>query len=98
VEKMTGMSAAQMTRLIGAFLDQGVVRAAPYQGHHLKSRYTAEDIALLAEVDRAHERLSGPAMRRVPAAGVQQHGAKRYEWLAKISVAHPDNFASQRAV
>ncbi len=34
VEKVTGMSAAQTTRLIRAFLDHGVVRAAPYQRHH----------------------------------------------------------------
>ena len=31
VEKVTGMSAAQTTRLIRAFLDTGVVRAALYQ-------------------------------------------------------------------
>jgi len=65
VEKMTGMSASQTTRLIRRFLDHGVVRIAPYQRHSFQARYTAEDIALLAEVDRVHERLSGPATRRI---------------------------------
>ena len=37
VEKMTGMSAAQMTRLIRGFLDNGVVRAAPYERHRFSS-------------------------------------------------------------
>lgn len=33
--------------------------------HRFSSRYTAEDIVLLAEVDRTHERLGGPATRRI---------------------------------
>lgn len=88
VEKVTGMSRSQATRLIRAFLDQGVVRATPYQRHGFRIRYTAEDIALLAEVDRAHERLSGPATRRILERESEQFGNPRYERLAKISVAH----------
>ena len=61
VEKVTGMSVSQTTRLIRGFLDQGMVRAAAYQRHCFGVRYSAEDIRLLAEVDRVHERLSGPA-------------------------------------
>src|SRR5262245_51399184 len=65
VEKVTGMSTAQTTRLIRTFLDSGAVRMAPYQRHSFTARYTPEDIALLTEVDRAHGRLSGPATRRI---------------------------------
>ena len=65
VEKVTGMSVSQATRLIRGFPDSGVVRMAPYQRHGFQARYTAEDLALLAEVDRAHERLSGLATRRI---------------------------------
>src|SRR6266436_6248767 len=88
LKKVTGMSAAQTTRLIRAFLDHGVVRAAPYQRHRFPARYTAQDIALLAEVDRAHERLSGPATRRILQREYEQYGNQQYERLAKISVAH----------
>src|SRR5713101_5591406 len=88
VEKVTGLSTVQTTRLIRAFLDHGVVRAAPYQRHRFPARYTAEDIALLAEVDRAHERLSGPATRRILQREYEQYGNRQYERLAKISVAH----------
>jgi len=88
VRKVTGMSAAQTTRLIRAFLDHGEVSAAPYQRHRFRARYTAEDVALLAEVDRAHERLSGPATRHILQREYEQYGDKRYERLAKISVAH----------
>ena len=88
LEKVTGMSASQTTRLIRAFLDHGVVRAAPYQRHRFRARYTAEDVALLAEVDRAHERLSGPATRRILQREYEQYGRKEYQRLAKISVGH----------
>jgi len=88
LEKVTGMSAAQTTRLIRGFLDNGVVKAAPYQRHCFSALYTAEDITLLAEVDRAHERLSGPATRHLFQRAYEQYGNKQYKRLAKISVAH----------
>ena len=88
VRKVTGLSEAQSTRLIRAFLDHGVVRAQSYQRHRFASKYTAEDIALLAEVDRAHGRLSGPATRRILQRAYEQFGEKQYQRLAKISVAH----------
>ena len=88
LRKVTGLSEAQSTRLIRAFLDHGVVRAQSYQPHTFAARYTAEDIALLAEVDRAHGRLSGPATRRILQRAYEQFGEKQYGRLAKISVAH----------
>ena len=47
VEKVTGTSRSQTTRLIRTFLDRGVVRAASYQRHTFAARYRVEDIALL---------------------------------------------------
>ena len=88
VEKVTGMSAAQTTRLIRAFLDHGVVRVAAYERRRFSVRYTPADIALLAAVDRAHERLSGPATRHILQREYEQYGNQQYERLAKISVAH----------
>ncbi len=88
VRKMTGFSEAQTTRLIRGYLDQGVVRREAYQRHKFATKYTAADIALLAEVDRAHGRLSGPATRRILQRAYEQFGEKPYQRLAKISVAH----------
>src|SRR5258708_7814495 len=59
--KVTGLSPAQLTRLIRGYLDSGSVRAGNYRRHKFARHYTAADVALLAAVDRAHERLSGPA-------------------------------------
>jgi transposase InsO family protein len=88
VEKVTGMSVSQTTRLIRAFLDLGVVQAAPYQRRCFSARYTAGDVTLLAEVDRAHERLSGPATRRILQREYEEYGKKEYQRLAQISVSH----------
>src|ERR1051325_9545607 len=43
---VTGLSEAQTTRLMRAFLACGLVCAQPYQRHTFPERYTAEDIAL----------------------------------------------------
>jgi len=88
VRKMTGLSEAQTTRLIRAFLDYGAVRRQAYRRHTFTAKYTVADIASLAEVDRAHGRLSGPATRRILQRAYEQFGEKQYERLAKISVAH----------
>lgn len=88
LEKVTGMSVSQTTRLIRRFLDHGAVRTVPYQRHSFQARYTVEDIALLAEVDRAHERLSGPATRRILQREYEQFGNQPYARLGKISVSH----------
>jgi transposase InsO family protein len=88
LRKVTGLSEAQTTRLIRAYLDYGVVQPQSYQRHAFAVRYTAEDIALLVDVDRAHGRLSGPATRRILERAYEQFGEKQYERLSKISVAH----------
>jgi transposase InsO family protein len=95
VEKVTGMSVAQTTRLIRKFLDEGAVRDVAYQRRRFRTLYTPEDIGLLAGVDRAHERLSGPATRRILQREYEQYGDKQYERLAKISVAHLYNLRAR---
>ena len=94
VRKVTGLSESQTTRLIRAYLEHGKVQAQPYQRYRFAAKYTVEDIALLAEVDRAHGRLSGPATRHILQRAYEQFGDPRYERLAKISVAHLYNLRS----
>jgi len=86
--KVTGLSPAQMTRLIRTYLDTGKLEQKPYRRHQFPTRYTEQDIALLAELDRAHERLSGPATCHILRREYEQFGQKQYVRLAGISVAH----------
>ena len=88
VEKMTGLSRAQVTRLIARYQAHGTVEAVNYRRHRFAQRYRRADIELLAAVDEAHETLSGPATRRILEREYQQYSKPEYERLATISVAH----------
>jgi transposase InsO family protein len=97
IQKMTGLSASQMTRLVRGYRDTGRVAEQPYRRHKFSRKYMAADTVLLAEVDRAHERLSGPATRRILKREYEQFGKPQYVRLAEISVAHLYNLRqSQR--
>ncbi|MFN7997139.1 MAG: transposase family protein [Bryobacteraceae bacterium] len=86
--RMTGMSRAQVTRLIAQQQRTGRVRAAVYQRKKFITRYTAADVRLLAYVDGAHGNLSGPATRRILEREYSEYGQAAYQRLASISVAH----------
>jgi transposase InsO family protein len=97
VEKMTGLSRAQTTRLIARYAASGRVEATVYRRRRFPQRYTRADIELLASVDEAHETLSGPATRRILEREVELYGQQQYARLATISVAHLYNLRrSQR--
>ena len=88
VEKMTGLSRAQATRLIGQYLRGEPVRPKAYRRHRFTARYQRADIELLAAVDAAHETLSGPATQKILHREFQDYGDPRYRRLAELSVAH----------
>ena len=56
--RMTGLSRAQMTRLIAGYRRTGRVTAVAYQRTKFATRYTSSDLELLAYVDKAHGNLS----------------------------------------
>ena len=95
LEKMTGLSRAQVTRLIARYLERGTVRPVAYRRHRFPQCYTRADIELLAAVDEAHENLSGPATRRILEREYQLYGQVEYQRLASISVAHLYNLRQQ---
>jgi len=86
--QMTGLSRAQVTRLITSYQQTGRVIAAPYQRARFARIYTAADVDLLAYVDRAHGNLSGPATRRILEREHTDYDQAAYQRLAGISVAH----------
>jgi transposase InsO family protein len=87
VARMTGLSRAQVTRLIAGYADTGRVRVAPYQRRKFAARYTKPDVELLAYVDKSHGNLSGPATRRILEREYSEYGQSAYQRLAGISVA-----------
>ena len=95
IAKLTGLSRAQVTRLIGRYLECGEVKEPRYQRHRFGSRYTRADVELLAAVDEAHDTLSGPATKRILEREYRDYGKAEYERLAGISSAHLYNLRQQ---
>jgi transposase InsO family protein len=85
--RMTGLSRAQLTRLISGYGKTGRVKAKTYQRRKFATRYLAADVELLAYVDKAHGNLSGPATRRILEREYGEYGQAAYQRLAAISVA-----------
>jgi hypothetical protein len=88
MEKMTGLSRAQLTRLVSTHGRLGAVKAKPYRRRRFTAVYTRGDMELLAEVDEAHETLSGPATQKLLQRARHDYEDERYERLSRLSVAH----------
>jgi transposase len=86
--KMTGKSLPQITRLVRQYRETGQVRGQDYRRRRFVRLCTEADVRLLAKVDRAHQRLSGPATRRILEREVGVYGHQEYVRLAQISVGH----------
>jgi transposase InsO family protein len=97
VEKMTGLSRAQTTRLITVYLRGEEVKPQPYRRRRFSRRYTQEDIGLLAGIDEAHATLSGPATKKLLQRACYNFNDSRYRSLAGISVAHLYRLRGSRA-
>jgi transposase InsO family protein len=86
--KMSGLSVPQITRLIRQYREHGTIACKPVCRRSFPTKYAPCDITLLAEVDRVHQRLSGPATRRILEREFQTFGRKQFERLAGLSVSH----------
>jgi transposase InsO family protein len=84
---MTGMSRAQVARLIRCYQQGNEVKRRAYRRHRFTQRYSGADIERLAAVDEAHETLSGPATQKILQRALYEFGDADYERLARLSVA-----------
>jgi len=97
IGRMTGLSRAQVTRLITGHRKTGRVKAVEYQRTRFVTHYTAGDVTLLAYVDKAHGNLSGPATKRILEREYTDYGQAVYQRLSKISVAQIYRFRNSAA-
>ena len=63
------------------------MKPKPYRRRRFPQRYTGKDIALLADVDEAHEVLSGPATQKILQRAYYDFQEPSYQRLAELSVA-----------
>lgn len=89
LERLTGLSRQQMTRLVRQYRTDGRLshRHGPPQ-HGFHRRFTATDVAMLADMDALHNTVSGPATKKLMERAYHLFGDARFERLAGISISH----------
>jgi transposase InsO family protein len=96
LERTTGYSRQQLTRLVGRARAGGVLTKryrAP--AHGFARKFSPLDVALLAETDALHGTLSGPATVHLLRRAYGLYGDPRYQRLAGLSVSHLYNLRAQ---
>jgi len=89
LQRLSGYSRAQVKRLVASWLTgEPLVKRYRAPAHVFARRYTAADVALLADVDRAMNTLSGPATACVLRRQRDVFGDTRFARLGSLSVAH----------
>jgi len=96
LSRMSGISRAQVTRLVSRKLQVGSIKPSYGRCHRIAAKYTILDHELLAATDNLHGRLSGPATRRLLERAFCVYGDKRFERLRGISSAHIYNLRGSR--
>ncbi len=93
LRRTSGYSRPQITRLVARWEENRLATvplakryrapAAPFA-----RKYTASDIELLVEMDRANEDVCGPAVVHLLKRAYRVYGDPRYERLADLSASH----------
>ncbi len=98
LERLSGYSRQQVTRLVCRYLQTGTLSqryARPQAG--FTGRFTLADVYLLAEVDTLHETLSGAATVVLCRRAFERYDDTRFERLATISASHLYNLRARSA-
>lgn len=98
IEKITGYSRQQLTRLIKKHREGGEIKRKRHRvTKGFKKRYTSEDVRLLAEMDELHQTPSGAVIKKLCERANTVFEDKQYERLSGISVSHLYNLRSSVA-
>lgn len=93
LRRTSGYSRAQLTRLVGRW-SGNCLAATPLVKRYsapaapFRRKYTAEDVALLVQTDRANGQACGAAVVHLFKRGLAVYGDPRYERLATLSCSH----------
>ena len=93
LQHTSGYSRAQLTRLVtrwhsNRLASVPLVKRYMAPAAAFARKYTALDIELLVEMDKAHEDVCGPAIIHLLKRAFHDYGDVRYERLAKLSSSH----------
>ena len=88
VQKVTGYSRSQVSRLIAEYKRTGRLKKTEYRRHRFPRKYTPSEVGLLARTDELHGWLSGPATKKIMEREYKVYGHLKFENISRISVAH----------
>ena len=93
LQHTSGYSRAQLTRLVkqwhtNRLASVPLVKRYKAPAAPFARKYTALDIELLVEMDKAHEDVCGPAITHILKRAFFDYGDTRYERLARLSSSH----------
>jgi hypothetical protein len=93
LQHTSGYSRAQVTRLVKQWHTNRLASIPLLKRYRSPTvpfarKYTALDIELLVEMDKAHEDVCGPAITHLLKRAFSDYGDMRYERLAKLSSSH----------
>lgn len=97
LERMTGLSRQQITRLVKRYCKSGrVIKKYNVPRNGFCRRFNVTDTILLAEMDALHGTLSGPATKKLMERALLIFNDTRFEQLASISVSHLYNLRGDK--
>ena len=88
IQTMTGLSRSQLTKIIADYKKYATLKPREYKRHKFPKKYDLKEIVLLADIDNAHNCLSGPATRKIINEDYGLFNKKEYIKLKNLSVAH----------
>jgi hypothetical protein len=93
LQHTSGYSRAQVTRLLSRWQGNRLAEIPLVKRYRAPAapfvrKYTLADVALLVEMDRAHEDVCGPAIVHLLRRAFREYGDPRYERLATLSASH----------
>jgi len=88
IEKITGYSRAQVSRLIRRYKETGQLKKTEYRRHRFPRKYTLSEVELLAKTDELHKWLSGPATKKIMERECEVYRHSEFGNISQISVAH----------
>ena len=97
IERITGYSRSQVSRLITEYKRRGRLERMPYQRHRFPRKYTPAEVISLAKTDELHGWLSGPATKKIMEREYEVYGRTDFENISRISVAHLYNLRRSNA-
>jgi transposase InsO family protein len=88
VQKVTGYTRSQVSRLIAEYKQKGRLEKTEYRRHRFPRKYTPSEVILLARTDELHGWLSGPATNKIMEREYEVYGHAEFGNISRISVAH----------